>query len=361
MAATFESIIRDLKNKIYHPVYFLHGEEAYFIDKISKYIEENVLDEGEKEFNYSVLYGRETDVSTLMSVARRFPMMANYHVVIVREAQSLKNLFPRKKEDGGDGDDDNQGPLLTYLDKPQKSTILVFCYKYKKIDGRTKLAKTLDKKAVLFESKKLYDTNVPAWIQTYASENKIRISDKAAYLLTRYHGTDLERLAGEIDKILLNVKPGEEIQLEHIEKFSGFSKDFNVFELQKALGMRDALMAFRIANHMGKNKKDNPMPLVMGNLYSYFSKILLIHSLSDKSAAGIARGIGVPPFFAQEYITAARNYPRSRVVHIISIINRYDLASKGVNAASTDEKELLRELVIRILGDASVAITREIS
>jgi DNA polymerase-3 subunit delta len=342
---SFEEIIRDLKNKVYHPVYFLHGDEPYYIDSISNYIENNVLNDMEKEFNQTVIYGRDCDVLSVISTSKRYPMMSNYQVVIVKEAQDVKNLISKPKED----DSDDENPLLNYLVQPQKSTLLVFCYKYKTIDKRTKLAKSLTKHTVFFESKKLYDNKLPDWITRFTTTKGYKIEERAAVLLSEYIGNDLTRIANEIEKLTLNIPKEKIIDDALIEKYIGISKEFNVFELQHALGTKNILKANRIINYFAANEKNNPMVLTMGNLYSYFNKIMTYHVLSNKSEKNVAAELGVHPFFVKDYVKAAGNYGQSKLVEIFSLLREYDMRSKGVNNESAVHGDLLKEMVYKIL------------
>lgn len=341
---TFDAILKELKNKIYHPVYFLQGEEPYYIDKLSDFIEKNVLDENEKEFNQTVLYGKDVDVATILSYAKRFPMMSNYQVIIIKEAQDIRNLIKKGDKDGKDVKDD----FLNYVENPLKSTLLVFCYKYGKIDSRTKLAKLIDKTAVLYESKTLYDNKIPDWVVDYLTERKYKIAPKATYLIADYLGTDLSKVANELDKLMLNIPVTETISEKHIEKFIGISKDYNVFELSTALAKKDVLKANRIVKYFGANTKNNPLVMTIGVLYNYFTKLLKYHSLTDKSRNSAASEIGVNPFFMAEYETAAKNYSVTKLIHIIDYLREYDVKSKGVGA-DMEEGDLLTELVFKIL------------
>ncbi len=338
---TFDQIIKELKNKVYHPVYFLQGDEPYYIDKISDYIEENILSESEKEFNQSILYGKDLDALTLVSYAKRYPMMSNYQVVLVKEAQDLRNLIPKESKDAKD-------PLLEYIQHPLASTILVFCYKYKSLDKRTKLSKAIDKH-VLFESKKLYDNKIPDWVNEYVLSKGHRINPKAAVLIAEYLGNDLSKITNETDKLILNLKAGDEITVQHIEDNIGISKDFNIFELHSALGKRNILKANMIVNYFAANPKNNPMVLTVPQLYSYFMKIMLYHSLSDRSRNSVASALGVNPYFVPEYESAAKSYPLEKTAEIISYLRDYDLKSKGVNNGGAGEGALMKELVYKIL------------
>jgi len=350
---SYEEIRRDIKNRIYHPVYLLQGEEPYYIDLLGSLIENSVLDEGEKEFNQTIVYGRDCELSSLLSIVKRFPMMANYQVVIVREAQEIKALFPRGKSASEDGERQNEkesgSPFAAYLSQPLTSTVLVLCCKYKSIDKRSKLYKSIEKNGVVFEMKKLYDDKLPKWIETYLADKKTLIKPKAATLMADHLGNDLSRIANECDKLLINLKPGETIDVTHIEQQIGISKEFNSFELQRAIGRRDVLQCNRIVNYFRQNQKNNPIQMTMGLLYGYFSKLLLLHSLTDKSRQSVASALRVNPYFVDDYLEAARNYPAAKLLSIMSILREYDLKSKGVNNISTDGGELTRELVYKII------------
>jgi len=348
---TYESIIKDLKNKVYHPVYFLHGDEPFFIDKLAEYIETHVLTDMEKEFNQTILYGRDIDPVTIFSNAKRYPMMSNYQVVIIREAQDVRNLFKKKSgEDGDDSsDDDDIDPFLQYLQHPQKSTVLVFCYKYKKLDKRTRTGKFLEKSAVVLESKKLYDDKIPGWVTAYVKSKGFKISDQAADLLAEYLGADLSKVSNELDKLMIGLKSGAEINAAAIESNIGISKDFNVFELQKAISKKDFHKVNMIINYFGSNPKSNPFVLTLSTLNGYFNKIISYHVFKGKPGVNLASAMGVNPYFIRDYDTAARSFSLNDAVYAISLLHEYDLRSKGVNNLSTTENELLKELVYKIM------------
>ncbi|MFW5792948.1 MAG: DNA polymerase III subunit delta [Bacteroidota bacterium] len=329
----FDDIIKDLKNKVYHPVYFLMGEETYSIDVIADFIEDNVLDEAEKEFNFTMLYGKDVDMQTVISHAKRYPMMANHHVVIVKEAQNMNKI----------------DELGSYLDNPQKSTILVILYKYKTVDKRTNFAKKLQKGGVLFESKKLYDNEIPKWITDYVKKQGYSIDPRAVQMLAEYLGADIGKIVNEVGKLFINTPKGSEITLKHIEENIGISKDYNVFELQKALGQKNSFKAFQIVKYFEDNPKSNPNAMILALLFSYFSKILIYHSLKDKSSKNVAAALSVNPFFVNDYITAAKKYPSAKVIDIISLIREYDLKSKGVGNINVSDGQLLKELIYKIL------------
>jgi DNA polymerase III subunit delta len=328
-----DNLLAGLKNQIYYPVYLLHGEEPYFIDVVSDYIEENVLSDLEKEFNQTIVYGKDCDVPTLVSYARRFPMMANYQVLIVKEAQDLDRI-----ED-----------LQSYLENPLKSTILVLCYKYGKFDRRKAFYKSVEKHGVAFESPRIYDNKVPEWINEYLRKRNYTITPKAAILLTEFLGADLGKIANEIQKLLINIPAGAEINEDYVEKNIGISKDFNVFELQKAIGRKDVAKANQIILYFAANPRENPLVKIMPILYSYFSKVLLYHYLPDKSKNMVASALSVNPFFVADYQQAARNFPVGKVVSVISNLREYDLKAKGVDNASATDGELMKELIFKIL------------
>jgi DNA polymerase III subunit delta len=329
----FDQIIADLKNKIYSPVYFLTGEEPYFIDSISDFIEENVLSVTEKEFNQTVIYGLDTDVQGLMSLARRYPMMSNYQVVIVKEAQNIDEI-----ED-----------LLPYIENPLSSTILVICYKFRKIDRRKSFAQKIAKNGVLFESKKIYDNQTGNWIESYLKQNGFTITPKATAIMADYLGNDLGKIVNEASKLMLNIRPGELITESHVEQNVGISKDFNVFELQNAIGEKNVLKANRIINYFAANPKENPLVKVITILYSFFSKLLIYHQLTDKSRNQVASALGVNPFFIGDYEKAARNYNLAKLRQITAYLREYDLKSKGFDNVSASDGELMKELLFKIL------------
>jgi DNA polymerase-3 subunit delta len=330
---SFENLMSDLKNQIYHPVYLLHGEESYFIDAVSDYIEQHVLSDLEKEFNQSIMYGKDSNVFTVMSYAKRFPMMANYQVLIVKEAQDLDKIEE----------------FLPYAENPVASTILVLCYKYAKLDKRKALYKAIDKNGVTFESAKFYDNKVPEWINEYLRQRKYSITPKAAALLTEFLGADLGKIANEIQKLLINIPSGAEINEDYVEKNIGISKDFNVFELQKALGRKDVVKANQIILYFAANPRENPLVKVIPILFSFFSKILLYHCLADKSKNSVAAALSVNPFFVTDFQQAARSFPVGKTISIISYLREYDLKAKGVDNASTGDGGLMKELIFKIL------------
>jgi DNA polymerase III subunit delta len=334
MAATFEEIMSDLRNRIFRPVYFLAGEEPYYIDIIADYIQDKVLSEDEKSFNQIVLYADDTNIASIIDIARRFPMMASHQVVVIREAQSLKKL------------DD----LAIYLEKPLVSTILVFCYKYKSLDKRTRLFKVLESHKGYFESSRLRDYQIPGWIDSYLMKKGIKTDPSASAMLTEYLGTDLHKIANELDKLIITLPAGKPmITTSIIEQNIGISKDYNNFELQKAIGEKNILKANMIVRYFGDNSRDNPITLSIASLFGFFSKLLIYHYLPDKSKNNVAAALKVNPYFVKDYENAAAKYNVSRTVQIISLLRTFDMKSKGFCDPGTEHGELLKELVYRIL------------
>ena len=345
---TFDQIINELKKKIYRPIYFLQGEETFYIDQIADFIENNVLSESEKEFNQSILYGKDVDAPTLVSYAKRYPMMSTHQVVIVKEAQNIKS-FSEKEKEAGTKDKDFKDPLVEYLLKPTPSTILVFCYKYKSLDKRKKLTKTIEKSALLFDSKKLYDNQIPEWIKARVLSLGYLINQKAVILMSEYLGNDLSKINNELGKLILSIKPGAEITASMVEENIGISKEFNVFELQSALTKRNVYKANQIVNYFIANPKNNPMVLTNTQLYSYFLKVIQLHKLDHRVGEKAAEALGVNPYFVKDYEAASRAYTLNDCIRNISFIRDYDAKSKGINNASSNDGQLLKELVYKIL------------
>lgn len=332
---TYEEIVRNLKNRTYAPVYFLMGEEDYYIDRISDYILDTVLTETEKEFNQTVLFGMDTDINTVINAARRYPMMSEHQVVVVKEAQNLKNL-------------EN---LTYYLQKPMPSTILVLCYKYGVLDRRKKIAAEIEKNGVLFESKKLKDSQLPGFISTYLKRKKVEIEPKASEMMAEFVGTDLSRMTGELDKLIITLPEGQKrITPEQIEKNIGISKDFNNFELRNALIEKDVLKANMIVKYFDENPKNNPLQMTLAVLFNFFSNLMLAYYAPQKTDQGIAAQLGLRSAWqAKDYMNAMQRYTGVKVMQIINAIRNCDAKSKGVGNTSATNGELLRELVYFIL------------
>ena len=329
----YDQILSDIHKKNFAPVYFLTGDEPYFVDMISDTIENEALDEADRAFNQIVLYGRDVDVETIANHARSFPMMGERMVVIVKEAQDVKNLEEFEK----------------YLDTIPETTLLVFAYKYKKFDKRKTLAKKIDKKGVWFESKKLYDSNIPGWIQNYLKGEGYSITPKATQMLADYLGTDLHKIANELKKLIIALPKKKSIDDADVERNIGISKDYNGFELQNAIGSRDVLKANRIVNYFGDNGKDNPLLVTVITLYGYFTKLIKLHTTQDKSQGNLASVLGVNPFFVKDYLAAARNYPPATCIRCIYILREFDLKSKGYESGDVSEKDLYREMIFKLM------------
>ena len=332
---TAQEIIKDIKARKLKPIYLLHGEESYYIDLVSDYLEQHVLSDAEKGFNQTILYGKDTEVMTVLNAAKRYPMMSDYQLVLVKEAQELKI-------------DKAAEQFQAYCEKPLPSTILVLCHKYGKFDKRKKVYKILEKTGVVFESASIYENKVPAWIDDFVRDKGYHINPKASALLAEYLGNDLSKVANELEKLMLNVSKTQEIGTKEVQDNIGISKDYNVFELQNALARKDVFKANQIVNYFEANPKANPMVLVMGNLASYFTKILKYHYVVDKSQ--LARELGVSPYFVKDYDLAARNYNYGKTLEVISLLRAYDLKSKGVDSTgNTEHGELMRELIYKII------------
>ena len=329
-----KKIVANIKKGDIKPVYFLMGEESYYIDKLGDFIEDNVLQEEEKGFNQMVLYGRDVTVEDIVSNAKRYPMMAERQVIIVKEAQDLSRTIEK---------------LVDYVENPQPTTVLVVCYKYKKIDKRKKLYKAVAKNGVIFDSKKLYENQVGEWIRTEMQGKGYQISPKAAQMLVEFLGTDLSKVDNELQKLQLICPKGTTISPEIIEENIGISKDFNNFELRKAVGMKDSLKAHRIINYFAQNPKDNPMVVTVSLLFSFFSQLLQYHSLADKSKANVAKVLKVNPYFVGDYTVAAGNYPMKKVSQVVSLLRDADVKSKGVGAANIQQGDLLKELLVKVM------------
>lgn len=327
-------IVQAIKKGEIKPIYFLMGEEPYYIDKIADYIEDSILTEEEKGFNQIVLYGRDTSIEDIISHARRYPMMAERQVLIIKEAQDLSRTIEK---------------LETYAENPQPTTTIVFCYKYKKIDKRKKLYKAVSKTGVLFEGKRLYENQVADWIQKTLKSRDYQIAPKAAQMLVEFLGIDLSKIDNELQKLQLIVPKGTMITPEVIEENIGISKDFNNFELRKAIGIKDEFKAHQIINYFSQNPKDNPMVVTVSLLYGYFSQILQYHGLTDQSQTNVAKVLKVSPYFVKDYIAAARNYPMKKASYAIEYLRDADVKGKGVGAANVPPGDLLKELLVKIM------------
>jgi DNA polymerase-3 subunit delta len=332
---TCDDILKELKAKQYRPIYYLMGEESYYIDLIADYIAANVLTETEKEFNSTVVYGADVDISTVINAAKRYPMMSEYQVVIVKESQAIKNI---------------EG-LTFYLQKPLNSTILVMCHKYGTLDRRKKIAAEIEKKGILFESKRIKEAALPAFISSYLKRKGVDVEPKAGQMLADFIGTDLSRLTGELEKLIITLPKGQmRITPEQVEKNIGISKDYNNFELRSALIEKDVLKANKIIKFFEENPKANPIQMTLPLLFNFFSNLMLAYYAPDKSEQGIAAMLGLKtPWQARDYAVAMRKYNGVKTMQIIGDIRCADAKSKGIDSASMNDGDILRELVFNIL------------
>ncbi len=341
----FSALLKSIKAKDFKPIYLLHGDEPYFIDQLEEAIERHALQEHERAFNQTIAYGKDTEYLQIVDAARRFPMMAERQLVILREAQDMRDL----KE------------LATYAEKPAPTTVLVISHKHKKLNGNLKLFKNIRKNGVVFESKALYDNKVPAWITHYLKDRKFGIKPEASSLLGEYLGTSLGKITNELDKLMLNLEKGTEITTEIVEEQVGISKDYNVFELQRAIGHGETTKAARILQYFRANPKAAPLPMVTGSLYNYFSKVFLLKELHAKreSRQVIMKELGLRfDFFLADYERTARNYGVQELYTIFALLREYDLKSKGVgsNLAGKEEGELLKEMVWKMMNVSSLLV-----
>lgn len=332
---TYEEIVRNLKNEVYSPVYFLMGEEDYYIDRISDYLVNHALTKTEKEFNLTVLYGADTDIATVINAAKRYPMMSKYQVVVVKEAQHLRNIEE----------------LTYYLQKPLASTILVFCYKHGALDRRKKITAEIEKAGVLFESKKLKEAQLPGFISSYLKRKQVEIEPKASEMMAEFVGADLNRMAGELEKLIITLPAGQKrITPELIERNIGISKDYNNFELRNALIAKDVLKANQIVKYFEENPKNNPLQVTLAVLFNFFANLMLAYYAPEKTDQGIAAQLDLrSPWQSKDYMIAMQKYSGVKVMQIIGAIRECDAKSKGIGNPSTPDGELLRSLVYMIL------------
>ncbi|KAA5421157.1 DNA polymerase III subunit delta [Bacteroides cellulosilyticus] len=332
---TCDDILKELRAKQYRPVYYLMGEEPYYIDLIADYITDNILTETEKEFNLTVVYGADVDIATVINAAKRYPMMSEHQVVVVKEAQNIRNMEE----------------LSYYLQKPLLSTILVICHKHGVLDRRKKLAVEIEKTGVLFESKKVKDAQLPAFITSYMKRKGIDVEPKATAMLADFVGPDLSRLTGELEKLIITLPKGHtRVTPEQIEKNIGISKDYNNFELRSALVEKDVLKANKIIKYFEENPKTNPIQMTLSLLFGFFSNLMLAYYAPEKSEQGIANMLGLrTPWQAKDYLAAMRRYNGVKTMQIIGEIRYADAKSKGVGNPSLSDGDILRELVFKIL------------
>ena len=328
-----EKIISDWKKKVFKPVYWLEGEEEYFIDKAIDYAEHHILNESEASFNLSVFYGKDANWADVLNACRRYPMFAERQVVLRKEAQQMKDVEK----------------LEPYIETPLSSTVFVISYKEKKLDARKKFAKLVKENGVLVTTKKMYDKDVPAWTQELVHSKGLTISPRGLALLVDHIGNDLTRIENEIDKLSVNLGKGTNITEDDIEKYIGVSKDYNVFELQAALAAKDLARTIRIIQYFEANPKAGPIQLILPSLYSFFSKVFMIFGAGTNDEKTIATSIGVNPYFMKDYLQAARLYSYPGVEKVLLLLHQYNLKSIGVGSTATEDASLMKEMVVKML------------
>ncbi|GGB80503.1 DNA polymerase III subunit delta [Dyadobacter sediminis] len=338
MAQTPETILKEIRGKKFKPLYFIHGDEPYYIDAIADELEKRVVPEAEKGFNQFIIYGKDTDLTGVLGYARRFPFMAERQIVIVKDANKL----------GGIEQKEQQARLEDYALNPAASTVLVLCF-HANADERKSFIKAIGTHGAVVQSKKMYDNKLPDWVAAFCQQEGVKISPKAIQMLVDNIGNDLKRLSNEVRKIMVNLRVDEGIDAAAVERFVGISKEYNVFEFQKALMQRDVLKANQIASYFSANSKDNPLSPILIILYNFFAKLLLAHASKDKSEKGLAAELGVNPYFVKDYLLAIRNYPLPKVAHVIHYLRECDSRLKGLDGVSIPESELLKELVFKIV------------
>ncbi len=327
------TIISEWKKSVYKPVYWLEGEEEYLIDKVMNYAESHILNESETGFNLTVFYGKDADWAAVINSCRRYPMFAKRQVVLLKEAQQMRDIEK----------------LEAYIETPLDSTIFVVSYKEKKVDGRTRLAKLLKEKGVVLTTKKLYDNQLPEWTEELVQAKEHAISQKALMLLVDHIGNDLSRIENEIDKILINLSNRKTITEEDVEKYVGVSKDFNVFELQAALATKNLPKAIQIIQYFEANPKVAPIQLILPSLYSFFSKVFMIYGLNARDEKTAAASLNINSFFIKDYLKAATIYSYPEVERLILLLSEYNLKSIGINSFGNTDASLLKEMVVKMI------------
>lgn len=328
-----EKIIGEWKKGQFKPIYWLEGDEPYFIDQVVNYAEHKILPESEAGFNLTVFYGRDADWTAVVNACRRYPMFAERQVVLLKEAQQMRDIEK----------------LEAYIDNPLSSTVFVVSYKEKKVDARTRFAKLLKQKGEMFTTKKMYDNQLPDWTNQMVQQHGLTITQKALLLLVDHIGNDLSRLQNEVEKLAVNLHGRKGITEEDIEEFIGISKEFNVFELQDAVVKKDLPKAIRIVRYFEANPKAAPIQMILPALYNFFSKVFVIFSLPAKDERSVAAALGVNPFFAKDYLTAAKNYDFRGTEKILLLLHQYNLRSIGIGDAGTEDADLMKELLVKIM------------
>ena len=328
-----EKIIAEWKRQNFKPVYWLEGDEEYFIDKVVDFAEYHILNENESSFNLSVFYGKDANWADVINACRRYPMFAERQVVLLKEAQQMKDVEK----------------LISYIENPLSSTVFVISYKEKKLDARKRFAKIVKEKGELISTKKMYDSKLPEWTQEMLQLKGLTITQKGLILLVEHIGNDLTRIVNEVDKLSVNLGTRKNITEEDIEKYIGVSKEYNVFELQTALAAKDLARSIQIIQYFKANPKAGPIQLILPSLYSFFSKVFMIFSAGTNDEKAIAASIGVNPFFIKDYILAARLYKYPGVEKILLLLHTYNLKSIGVGSINTCDASLMKEMVVKMM------------
>lgn len=338
MTSTYFQLIKEFQKRAFAAVYLFYGEEPFYIDELTDYLTEHVLTDIEKEFNQVILYGRDSTAAMVVNSGKQFPMVGEKQLVVLREAQDMD----LKKEE-------NLNLMLSYIKNPQFSSTVVIAYKYKAPPAKLLKALTVSENAVVVESKRKYESELPVWISTQVKNSGYSISDKAANMLVEFLGNNLEKINNELGKLYINHPKDKVITEDVIEKYIGISKDYNIFEFQKALAKKNILVANKIAHHFAINPNENSLFKTIPMLFSFFSKVLLIHSLPDKSEPAILSKARLSPYNKQDYIDAYRNYNAKKVQDIIGWLRECNVRALGFDNYSADHGELLKELVFKIL------------
>lgn len=338
MTSTYYQIVKDLQKRSFVNIYLFYGEEPYYIDELSDYLTDHVLTDVEKDFNQTVLYGRDSTIAQVVNSSKQFPMVGERQLVVLREAQDID----LKKEE-------NLNILISYINRPQQSTVLVICHKYKAPPAKLLKALVASDKAVTIESKRKYENEMPAWIATQVKSSGYSISDKAAIMMVEFLGTNLEKINNELSKLYINHPKSKVITEDVIELYIGISKDYNIFEFQKALAKKNVLKVNQIAHHFALNPNENSIFKTIPMLFTFFSKVLLMHSLTDKSESSIMSKAKLTPYNKQDYFDAYRNYNAKKVQDIIGWLRECNVRALGIDNYSADQGELLRELVFKIV------------
>lgn len=328
---SFDSVLKQIKNKQFAPFYLLSGTEAYFIDRLERALFENVVQEGAKDFDYSLFYGKDTTPQEIIEAAKRFPMLSPYHLIVIREAQYITQSLE---------------PLAMYLAQPQSQSIVVFCFKHKEFDKRKKLFKAASENGLVLNFKPLYDNQVPQWIEGQMQKYQFSITPKAVHLLADHLGSDLLKINKELEKLKLVINSGEEVTPDVIERYIGVSKEFNNFELLNAIGMRDMPQSFRIVQYMANNNKNHPLQVTLSTLHTFFQKLLCFHGLSNSRLA--SKTLKINPYFIKDYEVASKHFSMRQSSQALHLILDADLKSKGIKGGNNEHSAIITDLLIKL-------------